>query len=57
MFLKTAEQYVANITDEKERKLYEQCLSIARQHLNEANEGKYDKLAAEAAFSPKSLQK
>lgn len=47
MFLKTAEQYVANITDKEERKLYEKCLNIAQQHLSEANEGKYDKIIDE----------
>ena len=47
MFLKTAEQYVANIIDKNEKKIYEQCLSIAQQHLGEVSDGKYDKAVEE----------
>ena len=47
VFLKTAQQYVANITDKNERELYEECLNTAQRHLNEANEGKYDKIIDE----------
>ena len=47
VFLETAKKYINNLTDPREKKIYQRCLEVAQRHLNEANEGKYDKIIDE----------
>ena len=47
VFLETAKKYIDNLTDPRDKKIYQECLDVAQRHLNEVSEGKYDSVIDE----------